>query len=113
MTGIEWNVNSKNGKIAVMPASTGRPGLSALTPKGERTRQRVIAAAAQLVLDRGVGATTIEDLRAAAGVSSSQAYHYFTDKDALVRAVIDDQAQVVIRGPGIHPCRLRQPPGAA
>lgn len=88
-----------------MPAGTGRPGLSALTLKGERTRQRVIAAAAQLVLDRGLGATTVEDVRAAAGVSSSQACHYFTDKDALVRAVIDDQTQAVVgaRNPSLPP----------
>ena len=86
-----------------MPDPTRRPGLRALTHqrlthKGEQTRQRIIAAAAQLMLDRGVSATTIEDVRAAAGVSSSQVYHYFTDKDALVRAVIDYQTQAVVGG---------------
>jgi AcrR family transcriptional regulator len=44
----------------------------------------------------GVAETTLEDIRAAAGVSGSQVYHYFEDKQALVRAVIDYQADAVL-----------------
>jgi TetR/AcrR family transcriptional regulator, transcriptional repressor for nem operon len=62
-----------------------------LTPKGEQTRQRIVAAAAQLMFDCGISGTTIEDVRAAAGASSSQVYHYFKDKKALVEAVIEYQ----------------------
>ena len=40
-----------------------------LTPKGERTRSRVVAAAARLIHERGVAGTTLEDVRAAAEVS--------------------------------------------
>ena len=32
--------------------------------------------------------TTLDDVKAAAGVSGSQMYHYFPDKDELVQAVI-------------------------
>jgi AcrR family transcriptional regulator len=41
---------------------------------------------------RGVGATTLDDVRAASDTSKSQLYHHFADKDALVREVIALQA---------------------
>ncbi|MGH3070312.1 MAG: TetR/AcrR family transcriptional regulator, partial [Streptosporangiaceae bacterium] len=63
-----------------------------LTPKGERTRARIVDAAAQLIYERGVAGTTLEDVKAAAEVSGSQLSHYFADKDGLVQAVIDRQA---------------------
>lgn len=37
---------------------------------------------------KGVAATTLDDVRVASGVSKSQLYHHFVDKDALVREVI-------------------------
>ncbi len=67
-----------------------------LTRKGQQTRQRIVAAAAGLILQQGVAGTTLDDVRAAAGVSSSQVYHYFADKEALVRAVVDYRAQTVV-----------------
>jgi TetR/AcrR family transcriptional repressor of nem operon len=67
-----------------------------LTPKGERTRQRIVDAAAALVYEHGVAKTTVDDVRSAAGVSSSQLYHYFRDKDELVRAVIVKQTDVIV-----------------
>ena len=69
---------------------------SRLTPKGERTRARIVGAAARLIYERGVAGTTLEDVRAAAEVSGSQLYHYFTDKDELVQAVIDHQANAIV-----------------
>jgi TetR/AcrR family transcriptional regulator, transcriptional repressor for nem operon len=68
----------------------------ALTRKGVQTRLRIVTAAADLILQRGVAGTTLDDVRAEAGVSSSQIYHYFTDKEALVRAVVDYRAQTVV-----------------
>jgi TetR/AcrR family transcriptional repressor of nem operon len=67
-----------------------------LTRKGQQTRERIVAAAADLILQQGVARTTLDDVRAAAGVSSSQIYHYFADKEALVRAVVDYQTQTVV-----------------
>ncbi len=66
-----------------------------LTPKGERTRSRIIEAAAQLIHERGIAGTTLDDIRSQAGVSGSQLSHYFADKDELVQAVIDYQAETV------------------
>ena len=68
----------------------------ALTRKGTQTRQKIVAAAAGLILEQGVACTTLEEVRAEAGVSSSQIYHYFADKEALVRAVVDYRAQTVV-----------------
>jgi TetR/AcrR family transcriptional regulator, transcriptional repressor for nem operon len=67
-----------------------------LTPKGRATRQRIIEAAADLIFERGVARTSIEDVRKAAGVSGSQMTHYFTDKRSLTRAVIAWQADTVV-----------------
>ena len=41
---------------------------------------------------RGVAITTHDDFMAASGVSKSQLYHRFPDKDALIREVIDRQS---------------------
>jgi TetR/AcrR family transcriptional repressor of nem operon len=80
------------------PAATGRP----LTRRGRETRQRIVVAAAELMFENGVAETTLEDIRAAAGVSGSQVYHYFEDKQALVRAVIDHQTDTVLDIQGAH-----------
>jgi AcrR family transcriptional regulator len=67
-----------------------------LTRKGVQTRQRIVAVAADLILRQGVAGTTLDDVRAQADVSSSQIYQYFSDKEALVRAVVDYRAQTVV-----------------
>src|ERR1022692_1791023 len=69
---------------------------SRLTPQGERTRARIIGAAARLIYERGVAGTTLEDVRTAAEASGSQLSHYFADKDELVQAVIGHQADVIV-----------------
>src|SRR6478735_600465 len=67
-----------------------------LTPKGARTRARIVEEAAALIHERGVAGTTLEDVKVAAEVSGSQLYHYFPDKNDLVQAVIDYQAETII-----------------
>jgi AcrR family transcriptional regulator len=61
----------------------------ALTDKGRATRERIVAAAADLFRAHGVSAVSIESVRAAAGVSGSQVSHYFGTRVNLIRAVID------------------------
>jgi TetR/AcrR family transcriptional repressor of nem operon len=68
-----------------------------LTPKGERTRARIVEKAADLIHERGVAATTLEDVKVAAEVSGSQLYHYFPDKNELVQAIIDYQADTIVK----------------
>src|ERR1700735_1557752 len=79
--------------MATQHASAGR-----LTRKGLATRARIVEAAAELMFRRGVAGTSNEDVLAAAHVSNSQLYHYFPDKNALVHAVIEYQADGIIDG---------------
>src|SRR5579863_10272996 len=67
-----------------------------LTAKGARTRARIVEEAAVLIHERGVAGATLEDVRVAAEVSGSQMYHYFADKNDLVQAVIDYQADAIV-----------------
>lgn len=67
-----------------------------LTRKGQATRDRIVAAAAELMLTKGVAGTSTEDVEAAAGVHASQIYYYFNDKRSLVRAVIAHQTEAVL-----------------
>ncbi|MFF9907885.1 TetR/AcrR family transcriptional regulator [Streptomyces olivaceus] len=72
-------------------------GTRQLTAKGRATRDRIVAAAAGLMYERGVAATTTEDIQRAAEVKSpSQLYHYFGDKRTLVQAVIQYQTEQVL-----------------
>ncbi len=66
------------------------------TAKGLATRGRIISAAAELVFAHGVARTGVEDVQQRAGVSASQLYHYFTDKDDLIRAVIAHQTDAIL-----------------
>jgi AcrR family transcriptional regulator len=77
-----------------------------LTPKGEATRRRIVVAAAHLMARRGVAEATLEEVRAAAGVSGSQIYHYFAGKQALVRAVIEHQTRKILGDQGNAPDSL-------
>src|SRR5690348_17994989 len=67
-----------------------------LTARGATTRSRIIDAAADLIYDHGVEGTSLDVVMAASGVSKSQLYHYFADKDALVLEVIARQTERVL-----------------
>lgn len=70
-----------------------------LTSRGAATRARIVEATADLVLTRGVRATTLDDVRAATGTSKSQLFHYFPDGKAdLVQAVVLRQTERVLDG---------------
>lgn len=68
-----------------------------LTKKGRATKERIVSAAADLIVEYGVAGTSIEDVRKAAGVSGSQMAHYFHDKRRLVIDVVSHQADLVVR----------------
>jgi TetR/AcrR family transcriptional regulator, transcriptional repressor for nem operon len=72
---------------------TGALSARRLTKSGRQTRERIIVAASALMFARGVAGTSIPDLQKAANVGASQIYHYFGDKQGLVRAVIDHQIE--------------------
>jgi|ERR1700757_369342 AcrR family transcriptional regulator len=67
-----------------------------VTRRGRATRDRIISCAAELFVTEGVSAVSQDRVRQAASVSGSQLSHYFADKDALVRAVIGRQTEVLL-----------------
>ena len=67
-----------------------------LTPKGRATHDRIVQAAAKLIVTDGLTAFNMDNMRTAASVSGSQLAHYFADKGALIRAVIGHQIGVVL-----------------
>ncbi len=77
-------------------AGAGPASARKFTAKGVATRTRIISAAAELVFAHGVARTSIEDVQQQAGVSASQMYHYFTDKNDLIRAVIAHQTDGIL-----------------
>jgi AcrR family transcriptional regulator len=73
-------------------ASTiGRPTRLAGAPPGPRQRDQRLAglldAAAALIVDKGLAATSIEDIAERAGVAKGTFYHYFQDRAAMLEAL--------------------------
>src|SRR6266550_962314 len=66
------------------------------TVKGRATRERIVQAAAELVAEKGAAGMSLDDVRSRTGASRSQLYHYFEDRDDLVRAVIDATTDLVL-----------------
>lgn len=68
-----------------------------LTAKGAATRARIVETAADQVLARGVGGTSLDDVRLATRTSKSQLFHYFPGgKHELVRAIVACQGERVL-----------------
>jgi AcrR family transcriptional regulator len=68
---------------------------SPFTQKGLATRARIVEGAAELMSERGVNGTSLDDVRKAVGVSGSQISHYFADKQDLTRQVIRSRTAFV------------------
>ena len=76
---------------------TAEPTTTRLTARGAKTRERIVTAAADLMYVRGIGATTLDDVLSASGVSKSQLYRHFANKEQIVRAVIELMGERVIQ----------------
>jgi AcrR family transcriptional regulator len=70
------------------------------THKGRATRERILQAAAELVAEEGAAGMSLDDVRARTGASRSQIYHYFADRDDLVRTVVGVTTNAVIDAQG-------------
>lgn len=67
------------------------------TAHGRRTRAAIIDAAAQMMYQKGVAATSLDDILAASSTGKSQLYHYFKDRSELViKAVVERQTELVL-----------------
>jgi len=72
------------------------------TARGRATRKRIVAAAAALIRERGVAETSLDDVIERAGASKSQLYLYFGDRAALLRAVVAENADLVLAAQEPH-----------
>ena len=68
------------------------------TGRGRASRERIVDHAAELVAERGVAGTSLDDVLAAAGASKSQLYHYFAGRDQLVEAAVAHRCAQVLGG---------------
>lgn len=67
------------------------------TRRGRLSKAKIISAAAELMYERGVTATTVDDILAASGTGKSQFYHYFADKNALTTEVLSHQLDEILK----------------
>lgn len=71
--------------------SSGRPQRGAGARPGPRRRDQRLAvllnAAAALIVEKGIQATSIEDVAERAGVAKSTFYHYFSDRAEMLEAL--------------------------
>lgn len=58
------------------------------TRKGAETREQLLDAAEKSILEKGFGATSIEELIAAVGITKSGFFYHFPDKGELARALL-------------------------
>jgi len=62
--------------------------VAARTTRGDETRRRILAAAADLFHKQGVVATSPDQIIEASGTGKGQFYHYFRNKEGLVHEVL-------------------------
>jgi AcrR family transcriptional regulator len=60
--------------------------------KAPPMRERIIAAAVDVIADRGIAAATTKEIARAAGVSEGSLYNHFANKNALIAATMADLA---------------------
>jgi TetR/AcrR family transcriptional regulator, transcriptional repressor for nem operon len=72
------------------------------TARGRATRERILAAAAELIGARGVADISLDDVIERAGVSKSQLYHYFDDRATLLRALVLHNCDGVLAAQSPH-----------
>jgi AcrR family transcriptional regulator len=93
------------------PARAPAPGTAAPRRRDPERRQRILAAAAELVAERGYHEVGMSDIGAAAGIVGSGIYRHFDGKSAVLVAmldgVIDDlaRASAEILSRGLEPAQ--------
>ena len=73
-------------------------GAAPTTERGRSTRQRIVAAAREVVAEKGSAAASLDDVGSRASASRSQLYHYFDDKNDLLKAVAEATNDLVLDG---------------
>jgi AcrR family transcriptional regulator len=69
-----------------------------MTRRGRASRERIVERAAELFAERGIAATTVDEVLAAAGAGKGQFYHYFRGRDELAAAAVGFRCAQVLAG---------------
>jgi AcrR family transcriptional regulator len=78
-----------------MPLASASTSSSPYRAHRERQRRRILAAAQELFDKQGIDRVTIAEIFAAAGIRASTLYEYFSNKDEIVWALVEE---VMVRG---------------
>jgi AcrR family transcriptional regulator len=74
-----------------------------LTAKGAATRERIVAAAAAEIRERGISSVKLDDIGRRSRTGKSQLFHYFPDgKEQLLLAVAEREAEQVLEDQEPH-----------
>jgi AcrR family transcriptional regulator len=68
------------------------------TRRGRASRERIVERAAELFAERGIAATSVDEVLAAAGAGKGQFYHYFRGRDELAAAAVGYRCEQVVAG---------------
>lgn len=64
--------------------------------RNEQRRRQILAAAAECFQRRGFHSASMAEISKAAGRSVGHIYHYFENKEAIIRAMVEAKAQEVV-----------------
>lgn len=84
-------------KTAPVVQQTGERGAG----RGSRTRERILEIAEASILEKGFGATSIEELIAGAAITKSGFFYHFKDKNELAQALLEryiEKEEVILDG---------------
>lgn len=77
--------------LGIVPSPEWIVGSSpALTSRGERTRQKIVAAARSLVEEQPYDSVAVSDIARRSGTSVGSFYRYFTNKESLLVSLLSD-----------------------
>jgi TetR/AcrR family transcriptional repressor of nem operon len=69
-----------------------------ITRRGRASRERIVERAAELFAERGIAATTVDEVLATAGAGKGQFYHYFRGRDELATAAVGYRCAQTVAG---------------
>ena len=69
-----------------------------ITRRGRASRERIVERAAELFAARGIAATSLDEVLAAAAAGKGQFYHYFQGRDELAAAAVGQRCAQVVTG---------------
>jgi TetR/AcrR family transcriptional repressor of nem operon len=64
-----------------------------MADKGAQTRERILAAAEPMILQRGFAGTSLDDLLKVTGLTKGAFFHHFRDKGDFARALVERYAR--------------------